>query len=293
MGDFHGGNKRRSYFEGWYFKQQSGTDTAAFIPAFHVDREGRASASLQVIVNGDSYQFSFPAEAFRTAGNGFPVSVGDSVFSPRGCRLNARSPQVSVTGELRYGPFRRPAGDVMGPFRFAPFLECRHSVLSLRHRVDGGLSVNGRKISFRGGVGYAEGDRGGSFPRRYVWTQCSEGAGCVMLSAAEIPFLGLRFTGCIGEILLGGKELRVATYRGARVLRADSREILVRQGGLTLLARRLEGGGCPLRAPARGGMTRTVRENAACRVRYVCRKDGALLFDFTGGRAGFESAGDG
>lgn len=42
---------RGPYFEGWYFKLQTGQGEAlALIPAFHIDRSGRRSASLQVIV---------------------------------------------------------------------------------------------------------------------------------------------------------------------------------------------------------------------------------------------------
>ncbi len=290
MGGFHGGG-RRPYFEGWYFKQQNETDTVALIPAFHIDRAGRRSASLQVVWNEKSFGFAFPEGAFQTGKGGLPMVVGDSVFSARGCRLNARSRGCEIAGELRYGPFQPPAGDIMGPFRFVPFLECRHSVLSLRHRVDGELFVNGKSVAFRGAAGYAEGDRGRSFPRSYAWTQCSAEAGCVMLSAAEVP-LGRRcFTGCVGAVLRGGRETRIATYRGAKVLRAGEGEILIRQGGLTLGAKLLEpAGGCLLRAPVEGGMTRTVRESAACRVRYTCRRDGVPLFDFESGRAGFESA---
>ena len=37
MKQFHGRNKKSSYFEGWYLKHQSGEDTVCFIPAFHVN----------------------------------------------------------------------------------------------------------------------------------------------------------------------------------------------------------------------------------------------------------------
>ena len=44
------GNKRGPYFEGWYVKCQTKKgQSLAFIPALHIDRDGKSSASLQVI----------------------------------------------------------------------------------------------------------------------------------------------------------------------------------------------------------------------------------------------------
>ena len=37
-------NKRKARFEGWYFKHQNAHHTVAFIPGYHVDEDGNASA---------------------------------------------------------------------------------------------------------------------------------------------------------------------------------------------------------------------------------------------------------
>ena len=39
-----------------------------------------------------------------------------------------------------------------------------------------------------------------------------------MLSVADIPIAGIHFTGIIGNILWEGKEYRLATYLGARLV---------------------------------------------------------------------------
>ncbi len=291
MSGFRGLGKRGPYFDGWYFKQQNETDTVAFIPAVHRDPGGKMEASLQVLENGNSYCFEYSEGSFRTGEGGFPFVLGKNVFSPRGCRLNACSPEFTVTGSLRYGPLFRPRNDIMGPFRFLPFLECRHRVLSLRHRVEGIVSINRKSIVFQNGIGYAEGDCGRSFPRSYVWTQGSSDRFSVMLSAAEIPLLGRRFIGCVGEVLAGEREFRIATYLGAKVLRADAEGLEVRQGGRMLRAVPLSSGGCLLKAPERGRMTRTVRENVACRVKYVCTEGGRPVFDFVGPQSSYEFSG--
>ena len=290
---FHGERRRRAYFEGWYLKQQNGTDTVAFIPAFHVDAHGQRSASLQIVTDTDVYNIPFPIQAFSAAHDRFLVWLGDCVFSSRGCKLSYKGAQLSVTGVLRYGALVPPAYDIMGPFRFVPFMQCRHSVYSFSHRVDGALNINGRQIEFYGGTGYMEGDRGTSFPRAYLWTQCNWEGNCVMLSVADIPFYGGGFTGCIGSIWFVGREYRLATYRGVKLLHISETAALVRQGGLTLLVKQQGKGHAahPLCAPQNGSMLRTVHESPSCTVRYRCTLYGRVLFDFVSEQASFETSG--
>jgi hypothetical protein len=289
MKSFYGQVGRRGYFEGWYLKQQTQTDTVALIPAFHVDRVGRASASLQVITDRQAFHLDFPARSFRAARNTFFVRLGNSIFSQRGCRLDVAAKDLTLRGLLRFGPFVPPAYDMMGPFCLVPKMQCRHSVWSLYHRVDGALTINGRRVLFQKGSGYMEGDRGVSFPRRYLWTHCCWDGNSMMISVADIPFYGLCFTGCTGYLFLQGREYRIATYCGARPLHVSSDSLLIQQGELTLHIRLLQGQSQALRAPQAGSMIRLIRESPSCRVRYTCRTGKRVLFDFVCGRASFES----
>ena len=111
-----------------------------------------------------------------------------------------------------------------------------------------------------------------------------------MVSVAEIPLGRFRFVGCIGFVYWEGREYRIGTYCGVRLLRVTKDTILLRQGSLTLEVRQLEERSHPLRAPQRGTMTRTIHESASCVVQYTCRREGRVLFDVTSRQAGFESA---
>ncbi len=263
----------------------------ALIPAVHREAEGVCTASLQVITDHTSYVLEVPLEGSSFGREGGALQVGQSRFSPAGVRLQIVEKGLEVRGELRYGPLTALRWDIMGPFRLAePLMQCYHGVLSLRHGLSGQLAVNGKTLNFDGGTGYIETDRGRSFPRDYLWTQCNWEDSCVMLSVAEIPFLLGRFKGCICAIFHAGREYRLATYLGCRILRYGARGAEVRQGSYRLVVERLSDGGCPLRAPSQGAMKRIIRESLATLVRYRFWRGNQLILDHTDSAASYEYA---
>lgn len=109
-----------------------------------------------------------------------------------------------------------------------------------------------------------------------------------MLSVADIPMAGIHFTGIIGVILWRGKEYKIVTYLGARVVHIQNKMVRVIQGNLELEARLLEESGRVLKAPAKGDMVRTIHESASCRAFYRFRIGGHTVFAFETDRASFE-----
>ena len=289
---FHGARRRKSYFEGWYLKHQTSNGRLlALIPAFHIDGEGRRSASLQVIADKQSWWLEYPAETFQAAEEVFRVRLGENLFDSEGIRLAVEREGLSLHGTLYYGPFTPLASDIMGPFRFLGGMECAHGVLSMEHEVEGRVTLNGETLRFASGTGYAETDRGRSFPDTYLWSQCwwREGA-AVMLAVASVPMPVGEFTGCICAVVHEGREYRLATYQGARVVRWDASGAEVCQGPYRLVAEVLEARAQPLRAPAGGEMNRTVRESLRASVRYRFWVWEQMLFDHTDDCASFEYA---
>lgn len=272
-------------FYGWYLKCQSDTQTLAVIPAVH-SAGNKRTCSIQVITENDVWTVMFPADIFRRTGK--DILIGKNRFGEKGIYLAIKSQQLTIRGKLNFGPLFPLKYDIMGPFAFVPFMECRHSVQSMRHSVTGDVCINGQKYSFQNAWGYWEGDRGRSFPEKYIWTQCCFSGGSLMLSVADIPMAGIHFTGIICAILWRGREYRIATYLGARVVRIQNRMVRVVQGSLVLDAWLLEASGHPLKAPVKGNMARTIHESASCRAFYRFRKEGRTLFAFETDRASFE-----
>lgn len=276
-----------NYFCGWYFKCQSETQTLALIPAWHKTGAERSS-SLQLITGEGAWNTVFPYEQFQKDKKDFSLRVGENRFGRDGIRLSLHTPELCAEGSVSFGAFSPIRYDIMGPFRYVPFLQCRHSVVSMRHTVNGCLRINGTDYRFDDATGYIEGDRGSSFPSEYLWTQCCFKEGALMLSIADIPFGLMHFTGVIGVVLWQGKEYRLATYLGARAEKITPKEIVVRQGKTVLTVRPVEPAAHPLQAPVQGAMCRTIRESAACRVAYRFEANGDPLFSLESDRASLE-----
>lgn len=281
---------QNGYFEGWYLKHQTPTETVALIPAYHRDKTGE-KASLQVITEREAFCIPFSAQDMQAEKNKMFLRLKNNTFSGGGCHLCCSSPQGEIAGELRYTPFSPPKYSIMGPFACVPGMECSHNVYSYHHHVWGSLNINGRVIQFKNALGYMEGDRGTSFPQKYLWTQCSFANGCIMLAAGDIPIGLFSFTGSIGAVWAKGREYRLATYLGLTILRLTPRELWVRQGTVELRACLLHSREKPLLAPCLGAMSRTIHENAASVVRYQLWVKGNKKLDVVTNRASFEYGG--
>lgn len=275
----------RSYFCGWYFRCQSDQQTLAVIPSVHRTKESKY-CTIQLITDTQSFQVPFPYSDFQKQDN--QISIGRNRFGKDGITLDIRAPDLHATGSVRFGPFTPIQYDIMGLFRYIPFMQCRHSVYSMRHSVDGTLFINEAPYMFQNAVGYIEGDRGYSFPSKYVWTQCSFPDGALMLSIADIPLGGIHFTGVIGIILLHRKEYRLATYLGAKAVKIEPSEIIVRQDSFVLKVRSHSPTGHPLRAPVGGAMVRTIHEHPSCLVSYRFEGNGIPLLELDAPNAAFE-----
>lgn len=291
MKNIHVLNKRHSYFEGWYLKHQTDSDTIVFIPAYHVDGLGKSGVSVQIITNKFSKYIHFSLSDFKIKKNRFWIKIGNNLFSEKGICIDINTDDLIVKGNLRFAPFTSLKYNAMGPFSLLPFMQCNHGILSLAHRLTGELKINSEIINLTGGTGYIEKDWGNSFPEKYLWSQCNWIDGddcCIMLSIADIPFLGTSFIGCICVIYYEGKEYRLATYLGVKICKLTSEEVILQQGDLLFGVKLIEQTPFPLQAPINGGMIRTVHESPVCKVRYKLKCKNKVKFDFVSKNASFE-----
>ena len=244
-----------NYFAGHYLKHQKEDHTLAIIV-------GKASSGdfLQIITNQQVFQY----------------------HNLKNCRITRQGLSIhypEVKGRIHYGPFLPLRYSIMGPFQYLP-MQCNHKVISMKHTLRGSVLINGETISFDGGMGYIEGDYGRSFPKEYLWLQCNDFLEdlSIMVSIAHIPFLGLHFTGCICAITYKGREYRLGTYKGVKVILRSKTRLILSQGDYLLDIRLSPHLSHPLRSPKKGHMVGIIHESNCTKAIFQFYKKRKLIF---------------
>ena len=304
---FQGRHRGRRYFEGWYNKLVSRTGDVFAVINGVASGAARDHAFIQVIngKTGDTVYWSFPYSSFHAARSEFDVRIGANIINKKSIHLDIYQDGHSMHADLRLTettPLETTLSSpgIMGWYSFAPFMECKHGVVSLHHRLDGRFELDGQQVNYDGGNSYTEKDWGRSFPTAWVWMQANNfppQRASFMFSVARIPWLGNYFIGFLCVLYTGDREYRFATYTGAQItkLEVHGKEVSIDVAGkdysLQIEARRSRAG--VLRAPVNGVMERRISESIDAVVDISLRNSrGEKLWNETGKYAGLEIVGD-
>ncbi|MCG3258628.1 MAG: hypothetical protein H7644_02690 [Candidatus Heimdallarchaeota archaeon] len=309
---FQGKNKKRNYFEGWYFKiiNSAEDEIYAIIPGISYDKDGNGVAFVQFFngINAETTFFEFDISAFKFSKKEFSVEIGENYFSSKKIKLNLSSKKKKVEGEIGIGELvpwskKKTSLGVMGWYKLVPFMECYHGVLGFDHSIEGELSVNGKKIDFTNGKGYMEKDYGKSFPHYYIWMQSNtfdkEGVS-LMASFAKIPWLGSAFDGYLVGFRHNKKLYRFTTYTGAKVtkLQLKDKEIIfhVTDKKYRIEITAFKSKAVNLHSPVDGSMVGRILESLTSEIKVRLielnkKERESILFEGTGRNAGLDIGG--
>ncbi len=301
---FQGSMSYKRYFEGWYFKNVSKSmdQVYSFIPGVSLNPEN-PHCFIQVIngLTGNTQYIEYPLSSFTYNKNNFLVKVGDSVFTTDYMMLSIDSPAIRVSGRLCYsGSVKYPSSmvspGIMGWYSFVPFMECKHGVVSVSHRIDGSLTVDSEQLDFSGGKGYIEKDWGKSFPESWIWLQSNNfenSDACIMMSIAKIPWLGKYFTGFLGFLYLKGVFYPFSTYNKSEITAlnlVDEKLTLAfksKNYQLNITATLKQSG--ILLAPESGAMSRRIKESIDSELDIeLLSLNGEMVYSDKACRAGLE-----
>jgi len=260
------------YFEGTYYKHQKNGNTVCVISG-----KAKDSSFIQVITNEKSYIYNFKT-----------LNESGCLFGTNGIILGL----PEVKGIIKYSPITPIKYDIMGPFKLCP-MKCRHKIVSMYHKLNGKITVEGMPIDFNGGTGYIEGDRGNSFPPKYLWVHCNDFAQkcSIVISVAQIPFGFAKFMGCIAVVWYNGTEYRFATYLNVKTLIAKRNKIVLWQGNRMLEAEIAEDLFSPLMSPRNGKMSDTIYESNTTQATFRLSQDDKTVFELVSSNTSFECEG--
>jgi hypothetical protein len=310
---YHGGSKKKNFFEGWYFKIVDRKEEAlyAIIPGVSLGGgEGAPHSFIQVLngLEGTSSYYRYSLEDFWYSKDSFEVRIDKNYFSLDGIKLDIEKPEARIKGELKFKnltawPVKFASPGAMGWYAFLPFMEAYHGILSLNHDVGGQIIFDGRKINFSGGKGYIEKDWGTSFPSSYIWMQTNhfdEESVSFTASIARIPLLGRHFAGFIVGFWYKNKLFRFATYTGAKItkLQVQDNRLTVNfmDKNYLLEVEAVKAKGAELVSPILGEMTGRINETLTAKIKVsLYRLNGEkreLVFSGVGRNSGLEVVGD-
>ena len=302
---FKGKNKKRNYFEGWYYKcvTLDRKTTLSFIPGISINKEN-PHAFIQVIYNnGESIKtnyLTFETNDFYYDYNLNRLSIKNNLFSLDGFSINFETNNFTVRGEVKLldqkpiktNPFMP---SIMGFFEYLPFMECNHDVVSMSHKLKGKIKLDDKTIDFDNGKGYIEKDYGKSFPSKYVWIQSnnfSDELTSLMFSYAKIPYIGLKFNGFITNLHYKNKEYRFATYNlsKAKIIQLDEHLVVfeIKKGKYKLIIKAENSNTIPLAAPKEGVMDHYIKEGLSGFVEISLYEKQKLIYNDIGKSAGIE-----
>lgn len=306
---------RKGYFEGWYYKFVTADNRSlAVIPGVSLHKEKEKSTAFIQIIDGSDASteyFRFPMEELFFSSKPFVVSIGDNQFTLDRVELGDRIPLSGQMKLIDHGHYNvtlsRPG--IMGWYRYMPFMECYHGVVSTGHGLSGRLDWKGESIDFKQGKGYIEKDWGTSFPSSYVWMQTngfSHEKTSFMLSLARIPWFGSWFRGFLGFLVLEGRTITFSTYTGAdlQVEHIENNRLSLavygkggggnhslRKGEILKVSASRSAAG-ELMAPVTGAMDRRISESIDGRINVEFVRDGKTIFQEESSSSGLEIVGD-
>lgn len=307
---FQGNKKTKNYFEGWYFKMVASADSSilSIIPGISLSKDGEQHAFIQIIdgKTAKTDYYTFPIEEFSFSREEFAISIGQNYFSKEKIILNIHTDTSSISGEINMmNQVEFPThgilnSGIMGWYRFVPYMECYHGVVSLTHQLEGQILKDGVTYNFDQGIGYIEKDWGSSMPAAWIWMQSnnfSKGNTSFMLSVANIPWLGKSFTGFLGFFLHNDTLLRFATYTHAKIRieksESDTVKISIKDKKNTYTIRAIRKNTGLLKAPVKGSMDRRIPESIDARIELsIYDKKGNLIFCDSTSVGGLEIVGN-
>lgn len=190
--------------------------------------------------------------------------------------------------------------NIMGWFKYVPFMQCYHGVVSLNHKLQGTIKKGNVIYNFDNGLGYIEKDWGKSMPTSWIWIQSnnfSSERSSFMLSVANVPWMGSSFTGFLGFFLHDNIIERFGTYSHSKIKLessiSDTVKIIISDKKFNYHLKAFHNKAGILKAPVNGTMDRRIAESIDATLELnVADKNGNFVFQDISLVTGLEIVGD-
>ncbi len=235
---YHGKNKSKGFFEGWYFKISDAEEgvSLALIPGII---KGRGGHSFIQYVNGNDKEFryfSFKEDSFHSQDSVFNIKIHTGSFSLEGIRLKLDSPELTIEVSLDFTDIVKWPDSILNPgsmgfYNYLTFMECYSQVCALDGNASGTIKINDNVYTLKKGKIYIEKNWGKKFPYSWFWLQSNSFLNedlALTCSIAHIPFPLKSFRGFLIGVKYKDEILTFTTINRSRlkIFKTD-RDILI------------------------------------------------------------------
>ncbi len=227
---YHGKNKTKNFFEGWYYRivTKDNSRTFAFIPGISLGSNSMENHSFIQLLDGNNKTFHYlryNEASFSTKNNPFKVRIDNNSFRMNGISLDISKDSLSLKGYLVFSNIRKWDDSNLNPgsmgfYNYLRFMECYSQVCAISGTCNGILNYNGEIIDFTGGKVYIEKNWGKSFPLEWLWVQCNtfkDNRCTLTCSLGHIPFPVKSFKGFLIAVTIDDILYKFTTLNKSKI----------------------------------------------------------------------------
>ena len=216
----------KNHFENWYFKlvDSKKENTLGILVGVQTSRQGD-EVFIQVIGSeiNDNICVNYPLQSVKSKET--EIQIGDNYLGLQQMTLDIQKEGFKLKGEIIFSNHKEIKQSLwipglMGPYKYLPFLESYHEVVSLQHTLMGSLWINDKQINFNEGKGYIEKDWGKAFPNVWLWAQCNHFKRqdmALMIGVARLPIFFDYYT-CFAIPIYYKDQLEIfSNYNGGHI----------------------------------------------------------------------------
>lgn len=229
MINYHGINKEKSFFQIWYFKQQCKDFVIAFIPGVVMSKDGEKKAFIKVYYKQENIYLEYPFEDFSFKDG--KIKIAENEFSESEIKIDLSSEKVKIKGRILFSRIISIKNKQLSCLKIINPTKSTSEIISIRHYLNGTLTINNSSVNFIDGIGYIESIFGKKISKDIIWLQCSDKYNySIRISIQPINKMGRKFLSCLALIYYNGREYKFSTLRGCRIITYNNENLIIKQG---------------------------------------------------------------
>ena len=228
---FQSRKNHRKYFENWLFKlvSEDRNSVLVIIPVMELGSNQRCYVQFLNGITGETCVAYYDLSELITSKYEMDFSFGENSFSEKGINISVDQKGLKGSGNIRFSEFMKYPSkglrrNLMEYFSFLPFQHIYYAIISMQHKINGSVSINGQTLNFDNGTGFIEKTWGKYYPESWLYVGCNTFTlpdTFFVMTASTINLVFTKMLSNIGYFYHKGELINVSFYTKARFTKFD------------------------------------------------------------------------